>query len=128
MRLPIFVSLAMIGVRFRFDRVEGMAVNSTLLVQVRLTDYTVLSVAQFVYRIEQILAELEADEVPPTHLMYQIMKADFMHAPQFAHEFRKIRDSKGDSKYRAWDWLFARVKKWLASYSGDKTSNNSRIV
>ena len=63
------VYLAMIGVRFRFDRVEGMAVNSTLLLQVKLVDYTVPAVAKFVYRIEHILAEWEADEVPPTHLM-----------------------------------------------------------
>ena len=114
------VYLAMIGVRFRFDRVEGMAVNSPLLLQVRLADHTAPSVAQLVYRIEHILAELEADEVPPTYLMYQIMKQDFMHAPQFAYKFRKIRDSTEDSKYRTWYWLFGRDKKRLASYSGDK--------
>ena len=110
----------MSGVRFRFDRIQGMVVNSNVLLNIHVANFSVGAIAQYVAKIEHVLAELALNEVPPKQLMYENLRKDFKDCPYFQYEFRKIRNSPLGSKYRTWDWLFEKIKKWWVDYSGDR--------
>ena len=69
--------MAMVGVRFRFDRVQGMVVNSNVLLNIHVANFSAEAIAQYVAKIEHVLAELALNEVPPEELIYENLRKDF---------------------------------------------------
>eukprot|EP00973_Karenia_brevis_P029333 4045043-Karenia_brevis.AAC.1 len=62
------VFLVYVGIKLRFDRVRVMALNSTTLLRIKPNGFSIAEIAEYV---SKVVAELEADEVPPANLMFQ---------------------------------------------------------
>ena len=101
------VLLAMVACRFRIDKARGNVIQQIHLLNLRLESFSYDTVQAFVSKVRSCLVHIPVSELPSPTIMFNWLFEQLRRCPFLERRIEKIRDSRLNSKYRSWNYLWS---------------------